>query len=112
MKLNTKQWTAFFIVAVIFALVEAKGLFLVTPGDENVYFYMAKSVSEGLVPYKDFFYAHPPLHVVALAALIKVFGLNFIILKTATLLACLTSAFLQFGAVDGWLILDRLLFLL
>ncbi|MEK6946261.1 MAG: hypothetical protein AABX32_01530 [Nanoarchaeota archaeon] len=93
MKLTTKQWAGFFIVAVIFILIESKGLTQVGPGDENVYFYMAKAVSEGQMPYRGFFYAHPPLHIFALATLIKIFGVNFFILKSVTLAFLLTASF-------------------
>ena len=77
MNLTPKQWIPFLIVALVFIIIEAKGLTQVGPGDENVYFYMAKAVSEGQMPYRDFFYAHPPLHIFALATLIKIFGVNF-----------------------------------
>lgn len=33
-------------------------------GDENIYYYMAWSVVDhGALPYRDFFFAHPPLHL-------------------------------------------------
>ncbi|HUT58524.1 MAG TPA: hypothetical protein VNA25_11825, partial [Phycisphaerae bacterium] len=32
-------------------------------GDENIYFYMSTRVADGLVPWRDFFFAHPPLHL-------------------------------------------------
>jgi hypothetical protein len=32
--------------------------------DENIYFYMAlRTVADGLMPYRDYFFAHPPLHI-------------------------------------------------
>ena len=93
MKLTPKQWIFFLIAVIIFVLIEAKGLTQVGPGDENVYFYMAKAVSEGQMPYRDFFYAHPPLHIFALATLIKIFGVNFFILKSAGLLFVLIASF-------------------
>ena len=30
--------------------------------DENIYFYMADRFADGVLPYRDFFFAHPPLH--------------------------------------------------
>lgn len=93
MKLNIKQWAGFLIIAVIFVLIEAKGLTQTGPGDENVYFYMAKAVSEGQMPYRDFFYAHPPLHIFLLSVLIKIFGVNFFTLKSAGLLFIVAAAF-------------------
>ena len=32
-------------------------------GDENIYFYLATRAADGLVPYRDFFHGHPPLHL-------------------------------------------------
>ena len=93
MRMDKREWITFFTIALIFVLVEAKGLTVVTPGDENVYFYMAKSVTEGKIPYRDFFYAHPPLHIFILAAIIKIFGVNIVALKTATLVFLLTASF-------------------
>ena len=93
MRLNKREWIAFFIISFIFILVEAKGLAIVEPGDENVYYYMAKSITEGKLPYRDFFYAHPPLHIFILAAVIKIFGVNFTILKSVNLLALLIASF-------------------
>ncbi len=93
MKLSAKQWIYFLVVAIIFAIIEAKGLTQAGPGDENVYFYMAKAVSEGQMPYRDFFYAHPPLHIFLLSVLIKIFGVNFFMLKSAALAFILIASF-------------------
>lgn len=90
---NRLSLAAFFAVALLFILVQAKGLVHIAPGDENVYYYMAKSVSEGELPYRDFFYAHPPLHILILSVIIKVFGMNFAVLKSATLMSLLTASF-------------------
>ena len=66
---------------------------IVWTSDENVYFYMGKVISDGGVPYKDFFYAHPPLHIYILAFLIKLFGVNIAALKFFSLFAIVVSAF-------------------
>jgi len=93
MALRKKNLFTFFVIAFIYVLVQFKGLMLITPGDENVYFYMAKSLSEGSLPYRDFFYAHPPLHIIILSIIIKVFGVNFFILKSVTLAALVIASF-------------------
>lgn len=90
--MDRKSWLIFLSIAFLYALIQFKGIVHVGPGDENIYFYMAKYVSEGKFPYKDFFYAHPPLHILALSAIIKIFGFHIAILKTATLLFYLMSA--------------------
>tara|TARA_Y100000310_G_scaffold340762_1_gene437668 strand:- start:1879 stop:3174 length:1296 start_codon:yes stop_codon:yes gene_type:complete len=53
---------------------------------------MGKLVAEGLTPYKDFFFSHPPLQVYLFALLIKIFGFNFLILKLTPLIFTVVSA--------------------
>ncbi|RLG16257.1 hypothetical protein DRN62_03920 [Nanoarchaeota archaeon] len=72
-------------------------LFFIYPAysDENIYFNMAKNMAEkGLVPYRDFFYAHPPFHLLLLFALFKLFGPNMYLGKLLPLLSVLVSSFL------------------
>ena len=38
-------------------------------GDENMYFYMAARTAEGVLPYRDYTFAHPPLHLLPAVAL-------------------------------------------
>ncbi len=59
--------------------------------DENIYFYMAKRFSEGLLPYKDFFFAHPPMHLIIPAVIFKIFGFNIVIAKLIPITASLIS---------------------
>jgi hypothetical protein len=49
--------------------------------DENIYINMAKAVSEGLSPYRDFFYAHPPFHLLILSSLFRIFGPSYMVVK-------------------------------
>jgi len=70
--------------------------------------YMAKAVLEGIVPYKDFFFASPPLQIY-LIAIIKFFtGNNLLLLKLIPIFATLGSAFFifkfmqkKFGNLEG-----------
>ncbi len=63
--------------------------------DENIYFYMGKLVSEGYLPYKDFFFAHPPLKPFIFASIFLVSGLSFTALKAVPILAsALTGYFI------------------
>ena len=64
--------------------------------DENVYFLMGKSLTEGKTPYKDFFFAHPPLQIYTLALLFSVFGSSFIIGKMLTLITSTLCVVLTF----------------
>ncbi|MBM4397282.1 MAG: hypothetical protein FJ087_16550, partial [Deltaproteobacteria bacterium] len=42
--------------------------------DDNIYFYMAHRMTEGAMPYRDFFFAHPPVHLLVPAAVFAVTG--------------------------------------
>jgi len=64
--------------------------------DENFYFNVAKNIAEGKVPYKDFFFAHPPLQVYTLAVLYKIFGSSFFIGKFLTLVSSSLSVILLY----------------
>ena len=106
----------FLLFIIIFTIIVLKGLIIPQPGDENVYYYMGKLINEGKIPYKDFFYAHPPLHIYFLTLIYKVFGFNMIILKSIPLISTLISAFLIFRIAknkfgDEEAILSTLLFL-
>lgn len=94
-----KPWLLFSIIALIFLIIEFKGLFLNVPGDENVYYYMGKLISEGNIPYKDFFYAHPPLHLIITALIHKIFGFKIFILKLIPLLSVIAASFFLFKTV-------------
>ncbi len=63
--------------------------------DENIYFYMALRASEGAVPYRDFFFAHPPLHLVPAIMLAKLAGFHLTAFKALPALAT---------AASGWLV--------
>ena len=92
-KNNKLIYYLLFVIGIsVFVLIILRGLITPQPGDENVYYYMGKLVSEGKVPYRDFFYAHPPLHIYLIALIYKVFGFNIIILKLLPLIAILVSA--------------------
>lgn len=57
------------------------------PADEGIYFYGALRWSQGLWPYRDFFFAHPPLHLLPNAALFKLFGFSLGVAKMLTFLS-------------------------
>ena len=68
------------LVLLAYALLKVNGLRYSTT-DEALYFYAAKIWADGSVPYRDFFFSHPPLHIAVPALLYKVFGYHFIIGK-------------------------------
>ncbi len=55
----------FLLIALAFLVFELLN-FSYTIGDENNYYYMAQITKEGNVPYKDFFFAHPPMQLLGL----------------------------------------------
>ena len=75
--LNVKLMFISCFVFLVFKLFTLHPIF----SDEIIYINMAKAVSNGLFPYKDFFYAHPPIQLFLLApiaslgnfALVKIF---------------------------------------
>jgi hypothetical protein len=55
--------TAFGAAVLLYAALKTYQLTLGN-SDENIYFYMAlRTVTDGLLPYRDYFFAHPPLHL-------------------------------------------------
>jgi hypothetical protein len=42
--------------------------------DDNIYFYLADRMGDGLVPYRDFDHAHPPLHLLTLSLAYQLTG--------------------------------------
>lgn len=63
-----------FLLALLFSV---KTVFLfsgVSVSDEALYTYMAKRVSLGMLPYRDFFFAHPPFALLLQALFFKLFG--------------------------------------
>lgn len=62
--------------------------------DENIYFYEAWLVTQGQLPYRDFFFAHPPLHLAPAAATIALFGFSITAVKLVPVVATLLTGLL------------------
>jgi len=77
-------------------MIQIPILFSSLTGDENVYYYMGKIVSEGETPYVDFFYAHPPAQIYLYAGIIKLFGVHLWLLKGFTVLIVLGISYFLF----------------
>lgn len=100
----------------VFLAITLKGLSTIQPGDENVYYYMGRLASEGKMPYRDFFFAHPPLQIYLIALVYKAFGFNIVALKSVSLISTLITAFFVFKIAkekfgNGEAIISSLLFL-
>lgn len=89
----------YFSLLVILALLlfTAKLFFLhPTFSDENTYINMGKEVLNDKIPYKDFFFAHPPFQLYLLAFIFKIFGSSFLAIKIFSLMVSFASIFLLF----------------
>jgi hypothetical protein len=94
------RWIAWGLAlgAVVFLYLVVKA-FSLHPyvGDEYIYLYQSKLVSEWVAPYSAFAAAHPPLQMVFTAVLFKVFGFNFIMVRLLPVLWYLAG-----GVLIAW----------
>lgn len=91
-------WWPLALILGVWAILKAYGLHL-TPGDEGIYFYMAGRMAEaGLVPYRDFFFAHPPVHVYTAALVFKAVGAGALSSKLIAPTAAGLTVALTYGA--------------
>ncbi len=94
----------------LFVLLKAYALHPVV-GDENIYFYAAWRSAQGMFPWRDFVFAHPPLHIHLLTILSLVSGGAFLILKAAPAVCILIAGLLTHAAIrrldDGDLLPGR-----
>ena len=65
-------------------------------GDGNAYIYMADALWRGMLPYRDFFLADPPVFVLLLAALKPVFGGHLILYQAIPVVLEAGAALLLF----------------
>lgn len=81
--------------AILLALYAALKIHGMGPSntDENIYFYMAEALSRGEWPYRDYFFAHPPLHVILPGAIMAVVGFSFTLAKSFSVIAGAIAAF-------------------
>lgn len=61
--------------------------------DENYLWYSAKLLADGILPYKDFFFASPPLQIGIQALLFKTIGFNIWAFKFLPIIYSIISAF-------------------
>jgi hypothetical protein len=79
-----------FLMLLIFRLI----FFTPIISDETIYINMAKALREGLLPYKDFFFAHPILQLLLLYPIAQTN--NFFIVKIFVSIIGLSSVFLTY----------------
>ncbi|MBM4343808.1 MAG: hypothetical protein FJ100_10595 [Deltaproteobacteria bacterium] len=85
-----EPWAVVLLLAT-WSLLKANGLRYSTT-DEALYYYAARLWSEGAMPYRDFFFSHPPLHIAVPALLYKVFGYQFLMGKLLSVVAATVAA--------------------
>ena len=86
----------FGLTLAVFAVLKLYGWHL-AQGDENIYYYMARLVArEGALPYRDFFFAHPPLHLLPLALIAKLAPHSILALKLMPMLSGVACGVLVF----------------
>ena len=93
------------LLAYVAVKLETAGL---SAGDENIYFYDVLLFTRGSLPYRDFFFAHPPLHLVIPGLLCLVTGFSLTALKLLPLIVSAMTGLVvwdtvrrPFGAVGG-----------
>ena len=91
-----KSWLLFAAAAMLFLAIKINAADY-SISDENTYYKMGQLVSEGQVPYKDFFFAHWPLQVYLYAAVFKLFGFNLLVLKMISAIAMVVTAAFVFA---------------
>jgi hypothetical protein len=71
------------LLVILLALFWVTRSFALIPhsADEGIYFYGAKRMAEGLVPYRDFFHAHPPFHLLPTAILLRLADYSLALVK-------------------------------
>ena len=88
------KWSLVFIIIISIVL---RSFFLhPTFSDENFYFNVGKNILQGKIPYKDFFFSHPPLQVYTLVLFFKLFGTSFMVGKALTLITSSVCVFFLF----------------
>ena len=89
-------WTGFALVAMFFLVMKSYS-FHWQIGDENIYMYMAWATAEhGALPYRDYFFAHPPLHLLPGVPLFGLFGIGPLTARILPVGASLVSALFLF----------------
>src|SRR6185295_5334153 len=103
-------WLPTALVAVAVVLWAALKTYALNPvpGDEHLYFNMAILVNKGLIPYRDFYFTHPPLHLYLAVLPFRLFGYSLVLGKLLPEIALLVGGLVVYaigrralGAMDG-----------
>ncbi len=80
-----------FLVLGTFLLIKLPGIHA-SGTDDNIYFYMADAMTRGRMPYRDFFFSHPPVHLLVPAAVFGIGGFSVGLAKSIPVVATLLAA--------------------
>lgn len=89
--LMTIEWVWVVAVMAVWLLAKLNGM-RYSATDEGIYFYAAKAWADGLWPYYDFFFSHPPLHIALPAIAFAFTGFSFLTAKAMSALAIAIAA--------------------
>ena len=90
-------WIVFVLIIISFLAIQYAVFFRIfTLTDDMTYYYIGKSITQGSYPYREIMAVHPPLHYYLLALSIKIFGVNFLVLKSITLFSVIIISFFLF----------------
>jgi len=70
--------------------------------DDNIYFYMAARFARGAIPYRDFFFSHPPVHLLVPALVFLPGGFDLALAKSIPVAAQVVAAILLWRAVRSF----------
>lgn len=79
------------LVLGVFVLLKVIGIHP-SAADDNIYYYMAVRMTHGELPYRDFFFAHPPVHLLVPALVFSVTGFSVQVAKSIPIVAELVAA--------------------
>jgi hypothetical protein len=99
------EWGAVALVSLFYVAFKTYAMWL-RAGDEHIYFAMAQDVAHGALPYRDFFFAHPPVHLLVPAVLFRILGFSYGLAFWIAPLACLAGGLALWRLVrrfaPGW----------
>jgi len=100
-------FTALVLLTLVYLVLKSYG-FHPYAGDEHIYLYQGLLVADGVVPYRDFALAHPPLQALFTALVWKLAGVDFLVGRCLPVAFCLAAGWLialaarrEFGALGG-----------
>lgn len=84
------------VVLGVFFLLKLPSLGTIHAGDHGIYLYASEFFSQGIIPYKHFFFAHPPIQLIPSILLTLIFGPHLMLFNVLPVLASLISGVLIF----------------